>query len=272
LKTGCKSNVKRVSRRVADDLQACNNKPEEVEEIPGLAARVLNFPSPGDYIDIHVHGGAPSKGVFMVESLMAHEKRDPSKREGVAYTAGIHPWYLDKRSFKQHMARVDRMAAHENVIAIGETGFDRLRGAPPGYQAMAFEEHVKISEQTGKPVIIHCVRAWDELLMMREITKPSLPWLIHGFRGRPQLAARLVEKGMYISFWFDFIIRPESTPLVRSLPPEKIFLETDGAPVDIRDIYKKVSVDIDMTVDELKSLLISNFTTFFAPGHSTREN
>ena len=69
-----------------------------------------------------------------------------------------------------------------------------------------------------------------------------MPWLIHGFRGNVELAKQLLSKGMYLSFWFDFIIRPESSKLVRSLPKERIFLETDGADVDIRTIYEKVAL------------------------------
>ena len=69
-----------------------------------------------------------------------------------------------------------------------------------------------------------------------------MPWLIHGFRGNIELAQQLISKGMYLSFWFDFVIRPESSELLRSLPKDRIFLETDGADVDIRDIYKKVAM------------------------------
>jgi Tat protein secretion system quality control protein TatD with DNase activity len=54
---------------------------------------------------------------------------------------------------------------------------------------------------------------------------------------------------MYISFWFDFVARPESSELLKSLPPERIFLETDGAGVDIRNIYTKVAADFGMTVE-----------------------
>ena len=90
-----------------------------------------------------------------------------------------------------------------------------------------------------------------------------MPWLVHGFRGKPDLALQLISKGMYISFWFDFVMRPESARLIRSLPKERIFLETDGSGVDIRDIYNKVSADLEITIDELKSVINKNFKEFF---------
>jgi Tat protein secretion system quality control protein TatD with DNase activity len=70
---------------------------------------------------------------------------------------------------------------------------------------------------------------------------------------------------MYLSFWFDFIMKPESAQLIRSLPKDRIFLETDGADVDIREIYNKVSGDLEITTDELKTIILSNFNVFFAP-------
>ena len=90
-----------------------------------------------------------------------------------------------------------------------------------------------------------------------------MPWLVHGFRGNEELADQLISKGMYLSFWFDFVLRPESADLLKSLPTDRIFLETDGADVDIRDIYKKVSDDLDMSVDELKAIIFSNFFNLF---------
>ena len=90
-----------------------------------------------------------------------------------------------------------------------------------------------------------------------------MPWLVHGFRGKPDLAQQLVSKGMYLSFWFDFVMRPEAIPLLKSVPKERIFLETDGADIDIRDIYNKVSADLDISVDDLKTIFFSNFNQFF---------
>jgi TatD DNase family protein len=90
-----------------------------------------------------------------------------------------------------------------------------------------------------------------------------MPWMIHGFRGSIEQAEQLLSKGFYLSFWFDFALRKESTQLFRSLPKDRIFLETDGADVDIRTIYKKVAKDLDMTVDELKANIHMNFNEFF---------
>ena len=61
----------------------------------------MNLPQTGDYIDIHTHGGKPAAGIFILENLMAHEERIPEDIPGVAYTFGIHPWFLNENNYKQ---------------------------------------------------------------------------------------------------------------------------------------------------------------------------
>ena len=224
----------------------------------------MNLPQPGNFIDIHVHDGKPAADIFILESLMAHEEKIPENIPGVAYTYGIHPWFLDDNNQKQQLSYVENAINDPAVIAVGEAGFDKLRGPSFELQRKVFEEQVIMAESHMKPLIIHCVRAWDELLSVQKKHKPVMPWMVHGFRGSVALARQLLKKGMYLSFWFDFVLRNESADLLRSLPVERIFLETDGAEVDIRDIYKKVSGDLDISVEELKKTLLSNFKEFFA--------
>ncbi len=83
------------------------------------------------------------------------------------------------------------------------------------------------------------------------------------FQGSEELAHQLISKGMYISFWIEFILRPESAGLLKELPSDRIFLETDGAETDIREVYRKVSSDLGMNEEMLKSVIHNNFKVFF---------
>jgi TatD DNase family protein len=223
----------------------------------------MNFPLESDYINIHTHGAHTTHGIFSVENLMAHEGRMPENQPGIAFAFGIHPWHLNENNHNRLLAIVIKTASNPLVIAIGEAGFDKIKGPDISLQRKTFEEQVRIAEEYGKPVVIHCVRAWEELLQEHKRLKPKMPWLVHGFRGKPELGLQLISKGMYLSFWFDFIMKPESAQLIRSLPKDRIFLETDGADVDIRQIYNKISGDLEITTDELKTIILSNFYKFF---------
>ena len=223
----------------------------------------MTIPAPGEYIDIHVHDGRSADDTFLLESLMAHEGKSPDSSPHKAYTFGIHPWFLDDENSNPHLDLVRKMAADPGIVAVGEAGYDKIKGPSTELQRYVFEEQVRISELSGKPMIIHCVRSWEELLASHKKLKPSMPWMIHGFRGKISLAGQLLAKGFYLSFWFEFVIREESAPLLKSVPADRIFLETDGADIDIREIYRKAASDLMITAEVLKSRIRSNYFTFF---------
>jgi TatD DNase family protein len=223
----------------------------------------MNLPQPGEYIDIHTHNSKPAEGIFAVENLMAHENMKPKKISARAFTAGIHPWHLNENNREQLLEYVRNIAGNPDLIAFGEAGFDKLRGPSIELQKSTFTEQVKIAGENQKPLVIHCVRSWDELLAAHKNLKPLTPWLVHGFRGKKELALQLIKRGMYLSFWFDFVMRPESADLLRFLPKERIFLETDGADVDIKEIYRKVSDDLEINIDVLKERMRNNFNLLF---------
>lgn len=223
----------------------------------------MNIPKRDDYIDVHTHHVTCHEGVFAVENLMAHENIDPKELVINAFTAGIHPWNLTTGNRETLITYIRAAVNHPDLIAVGEAGFDKFRGPSLELQRSTFEEQVRIAEEYHKPVIIHCVRAWDELLASHKKLKPSTAWMIHGFRGKKELASQLLSRGMYISIWFEFALRPESADLLRFLPKDRIFLETDGADADIKEIYRKAASDLNLNVEELKSIIVNNFIAFF---------
>jgi TatD DNase family protein len=225
----------------------------------------MYYPHPGDYIDIHNHDSKPVKDVFIIDNLMAHEGRLPDHESGMNYSMGIHPWFLNEANQNTLMEFVMNNAHDDSIAAIGEAGFDKLKGPSTDLQRQVFEQLAALSEELGKPLVIHCVKSWDELIASHKKIKPEMPWLVHGFRGKKELAIQLISRNMYISFWFDFIVRPEASVLVRSLPIDRIFLETDGSGADIREIYRKVADDLGMTIEELKEKIYSNFVEFLPP-------
>jgi len=223
----------------------------------------MNLPGEGDYIDIHTHGGIPSDEIFIVENLMAHESPVITEKPGTAFSIGLHPWFFGANYIDESLALIKVLAADEKIIAIGEAGFDKIKGAEMEIQRKVFEEQAIIAEDFNKPLVIHCVKAWNELFAVHKRLKPTVPWLIHGFHGKTEAAGQLISRGMYLSVWYSFALISHSADLLRYIPKERLFLESDGAQVDIRDIYKKVSTDRNISVEELKSQILSNFNSVF---------
>ena len=93
----------------------------------------MNFPAPGDYIDIHNHGATPATGVFTVETLMAHEDREPQNIRGITFSFGIHPWHLDEKNHDQLIARVIKLAGNPDVRPSVKPVSTGLRGLRPNF-------------------------------------------------------------------------------------------------------------------------------------------
>lgn len=180
-------------------------------------------------LDIHTHHPAPQP-----QAVISVSPRDFSPVEGQLYSVGFHPW--DGVPSPEDLALLDDIAAHQQVVAIGECGIDPLKGGPMFRQLLTFRHHVELSEQLHKPLIIHEVKAHDVITGLRRDLSPLMPWAIHGFRGKPTVAAMLLNAGLWLSFGIRF--NAESLAIV---PPDRLLAETDEAPVEITEVIAALS-------------------------------
>ncbi len=128
----------------------------------------------------------------------------------------------DGVNIEETMSMLDNIATRNDVAAIGETGIDRLRGASEEIQTHIFIHHIKLAEHTGKPLIIHCVKALDIILRLHKEHRPSSPWIIHGFRGNAETARQITSRGIYLSLGEKF--NPDA---ILNIPPHLLLAETD---------------------------------------------
>lgn len=153
----------------------------------------------------------------------------------ILFSAGIHPW--DAGNIRSvWLDNMGIMLNFEQLVALGECGLDKNSPAPFEKQLEVFELQIKLSESHKKPMIIHCVGCFNELINLRKALNPKQPWIIHGFRGKPELADQLIRAGLYLSFGEFF--NPVS---VTTTPIDRILVETDESEMSIEDICKKIS-------------------------------
>lgn len=219
----------------------------------------MNLPDKSDYINFHDHGSLTREGIFSIDNIMVHEGRTPSNEKGIAHSVGAHPWFLNDDNFERHLLTVRDMSLFQNVVAIGETGFDKLKGPDIKLQHKAFVRHFEIAEDLQKPLIIHCVKGWPEIIEAKKNLKPTTPWVIHGFKGKKELAHQLCDKGFYLSAWVEWAIRPVSSETLNSMPLEKLFLETDAFDISIEPVYEVVAGYMRISVDTLKDQIYNNY-------------
>jgi len=149
------------------------------------------------FIDLHTHQPKPSNTQnWSILNIMAGNPlpNDPL----IKCSYGIHPWQIKAGNLTYLIKKLKQEAAKQQVIAIGEAGLDKLIETPIKEQETIFELHIEIALENNKPLIIHCVKAYSELLAMRK-KYPSGVWIIHGFGGKAELAKQLIDKDIKLS-------------------------------------------------------------------------
>lgn len=194
-------------------------------------------------IDIHTHRSCHFPQTVSIRNLMPGEAWSSEPYCSV----GLHPWHIDA-NFLDEMEKVRKAATAKNVLLIGETGLDKLRGADSELQETIFIEHIRISESVGKPLIIHCVKAFDEIIALRKKMRPQQQWIIHGFRGKPQQAQQLLDNGFQLSFGEHF----NADSLALAFHRHSLWLETDESTHSIEEIYDAASKSLNICADELE--------------------
>lgn len=207
-------------------------------------------PKPMRYLNIHTH--YPREN-----SLVNCTPTDFYPQPHYTYSVGIHPWQLSTTQ-AETWEKLKRLASHPQVLAIGETGLDKCIPTRLEEQLKAFTSHKRIAEKTQKPLIIHLVKYYNEFLNWVKQEQPSIPLLIHGFRGKPQLAEQLLVKGCYLSLGEHY-----NTESLAAIPIDKLFLETDASTFDIKGHYKRIAQAKHITTQSLIQQIEDNYITFF---------
>lgn len=122
-------------------------------------------------------------------------------RPEALYSAGVHPWWTEDMARTERMlANLPQLLEHPQVVALGECGLDRLKGARMEVQEEVFRRQIGLAEALRLPVTLHIVHAFDRLLGLKKELRPTTQWTVHGFRGRPALASQLLAAGLDLSF------------------------------------------------------------------------
>lgn len=220
------------------------------------------------YVNIHTHHAGEGINVLDVgegKAWMNEEmKRVLEEGQEVFYSVGIHPMKVGSVSGNA-LACIEDTIKVEKVIAIGECGLDRRSPVSIGEQERVLEAQVKLAEEFRKPLIIHCVKAYSELIATRKKTKSTVPWIIHGFNNNEQILQQLLDHGFYISMGTALLNEQSNAyHLMRRIPASALFLENDDREIEIGVIYKVASGIIGLTAEELKNVMSDNYKKIFA--------
>jgi TatD DNase family protein len=210
------------------------------------------------FINIHGHRQANNIQEWVMMNLMARDY-PPDDIENGYYSVGFHPYNVGLVDETDTLNKVRLATESHNVFAIGEIGLDKSIEAPLDAQMRIFERQVEIAEFADLPVILHVVRAFNEMVEFMKAHKPAVPMIIHGYNGSREMVEVLINAGFLVSFG-EAIAREHSkiVEALLSVPVEKLFLETDDGDLDIREIYHTAAELKGISMDQLRIRIVEN--------------
>jgi len=209
------------------------------------------------YLNIHSHN-TPSPNEWLIQNLHDHwEKVALSGR----FSIGIHPWYIE-RDGKAQLNKLKQWAKHPHALAIGECGLDKVGNTDFSLQQQLFTEQILLANTIQKPLIIHCVRAWEEVLSLLKRLNKSSKVIFHGFNKNEALACRIASEGYYVSFG-KALQQERIRKILQHIPADRFFLETDDTALSIETVYDLAAGALSIDHNSLSLQLQKNAAAVF---------
>lgn len=211
------------------------------------------------YIDFHTH-----RSLYFADCLEIVSVHKGKQIPGSFYTIGFHPWWQDTPlSNEQILFLFNEVKNNAGCLGIGECGMDKYKGPDLKTQSGIFDQHIAVANEVGCPVIIHCVRSFNEILEFRKSNGNS-NWVVHGFVRNKTLAGQLLDKGIYLSIAPTTIMSPVFKETLAYLPLDRIFIETDSEKsLTIHERYSILAALRGVKLESLKATIIHNLFTFY---------
>jgi TatD DNase family protein len=214
-----------------------------------------------DFIDVHTHKAGKDGNTFSILNFSLPVTEIP---ENIFISIGWHPWFIEPFDLLQIRNRLEEVASGQNVLTIGECGLDRSIKIPIEKQNEVFRYHLAISRIVKKTIIIHCVRAYSDLLDILKKEKFTGKFILHNFNGNQKQVDCFLKFDAFFSFGKQQMIRNQKiAKTLNYIPKERLFLETDDSAFSISETYTLASDLLNFPIIELKSTIKNNFTNVF---------
>lgn len=201
------------------------------------------------FFDFHHHHSEIENGIYNLKLFEAA----PSHY----FSVGIHPKDILTQP-EEAMDWLISVSQNPLCLAIGECGLDGLLNTSDAEQGNIFEQQIKWANEIKKPLIIHCVRRFSEMIRFQKMAK--VPMIIHGFNKKKSIADSMQHAGFYLSFGKSLLDNLSLQTVFKEFPLEKIFLETDDKNFTLEELYHLASVIKNISIENLAQQIKNNLT------------
>ena len=212
--------------------------------------------------DFHTHQGRR----FALCSCDLLREEVPPIADCPYLSVGLHPWSLPREvsspTVEIALEQLNKLAQEGRIVAVGEAGWDAHSSAAMDYQQQLVEAQWQIAEENRLPMILHVVKRWQELEYFIRRSHPTIPLIVHGFRGKAPLAQRLLQLGVWLSFGRYY----NRESLYEAWKAGRLLLETDDSSLPITSIYQAVAEDLEIDLSLLRDRLTGIAHQLFRAG------
>lgn len=211
------------------------------------------------FVNLHTHSYTNSDAVLEIVNQYPNEFIADIPH----YSIGIHPWHIVDERVSEDLNTIKTKLNLNECIALGECGLDKRIEKKIELQIDVFESQLSLLHEISKPVILHCVAAFDEIISCKKNSNLQSTFIIHGFSKNIPLAKQLLNQDFYLSFGKYLLRNPEMESVFKYVPNDKIFLETDTISESLEEVYTFAAKCKNISVEEMKEIVWNNYQTVF---------
>ena len=211
------------------------------------------------FLNAHTHHFSHQSDVLDLYNQFPKAINDDAK----LFSVGIHPAYIKTSSIEEELAVIRENLSNKNCLAIGEIGLDKLCETDFELQIDVFERQLQLASEYRFPVIIHSVRAYQEILHIRKKLKLTIPFIFHGFNKNEQILNQIIAQNCYASFGKNLLYNKNLQIIFAKLSANQFFLENDASEISIKEIYTIAAEIRNSTIEELQLQQAKNWKTVF---------
>jgi len=211
------------------------------------------------FVNLHTHSYTNSDSILAIVNQYPNEFLNDIPH----YSIGIHPWYIVDERVTEDLNSIKNKLQLKECIALGECGLDKRIEKKIELQIAVFESQLALLHEVKKPVILHCVAAFDEIISCKKNSGIPSPFIIHGFSKNIALAKQLLNQDFYLSFGKYLLRNPEMESVFKYVPNERFFLETDTISESLEEVYTFAAKCKNISVEKMKEIVWNNYQSVF---------
>jgi TatD DNase family protein len=212
------------------------------------------------FVDLHTHK-IKSDAAVQIRNIFAQDLTEKAPDD--LFSAGIHPWHLGNVNIQASLDALNKSCGLNNLLAVGECGLDKAIATDFALQKNVFLQQIELAGKHGKPLIIHSVRSFNELIQMKKDSQYPIPWILHGYLENSETTRQLSGQGFYFSVGETLLHNPKLQQTLHEIPQERLFFETDDRDISIQKIYFFAAQILKLDIEWLARSIASNFINLF---------